>query len=273
MKEDDYDFQKMMRDRQIRREDEQLAYDRKREEEQLAYDRARQDKFDDDQLDANRSQRQIDKLQAMAQMQAQMDAQKYQHEQNIAQINANERMNRDNNMVNMSAEQIRAAQLDRLSSEAQVAMAQAYGSDKEAALLREQAERERMMADRDREYAQRDKADMMNFAKEMAAMMRDTASNVSMAQQQRIDALQTENRYQQQRTDKIQDTAMSNISQVSTAAASNINAYNGGINNSGPSVQPMQQEIIECQCYNCGHMIRIATGTPQCPDCGAPFQW
>ena len=37
---------------------------------------------------------------------------------------------------------------------------------------------------------------------------------------------------------------------------------------------PRQQpELMECQCYQCGHVIRIAPGTPQCPDCGAPFAW
>lgn len=256
--EEDYDFQKMMRERELRKEDEQLAYER-----------SRQEKFDEDQLEANRSQRQIDKLQAMAQMQAQMDAQKYQHEENIAQIGANERMNRDNTFVNMSAEQIRAAQLDRLSTEGQVAMAQAYGSEKEAAFMREQAERER-------EMAQKDKADMMNFAERMAAMVRDTAAGVSATQQQRINDLQSENRYQQQRVDRTQDMAMNNISQVSTAAASNINAFNGGIM-SQPQPQPQYQapqpQMIECQCYNCGSTIMIAEGAPQCPQCGAPFQW
>ena len=37
--------------------------------------------MDDDQLEANRHQRQMDKLQQMAQMQAQLDQQKYQHEE------------------------------------------------------------------------------------------------------------------------------------------------------------------------------------------------
>lgn len=254
VKEDDYDFQKMMRERELKKEDEQSAYER-----------VRQDKFDDDQLEANRSQRQIETLQAMAQMQAQMDAQKYQHEENLAQMGAHERMSRDNLFANMSAEQIRAAQLDKLSAEGQVAMGNAYSGAKEAEFLRQQAERER-------ETAQKDKADMMNFAKEMAAMVRDTATNIGQAQQQRIDYLQEDNRYQQQRVDKVQENAMDNISKVSTAAAGNINAFNGGVIPQQPPAQ-MQTELIECQCYNCGHTIRIAAGTPQCPDCGAPFQW
>lgn len=254
VKEDDYDFQKMMRERELKKEDEQAGYER-----------ARQDKFDDDQLEANRSNRQIEKLQAMAQIQAQMDAQKYQHEENLAQMGTSERMSRDNLFANMSAEQIRAAQLDKLSAEGQVAMGNAYSGAKEAEFLRQQAERER-------EAAQKDKVEMMNFAKEMAAMVRDTAVNIGQMQQQRIDSLQEDNRYQQQRVDKVQENAMDNISKVSTAAAGNINAFNGGVI---PQQAPAQRqtELVECQCYNCGHPLRIASGTPQCPDCGAPFQW
>lgn len=76
---------------------------------------------------------------------------------------------------------------------------------------------------------------------------------------------------------------MNNISQVSSAAANNLNAFNGGIGGNAASQQAPQQtapqeaapkqDLIECQCYNCGHTIRIAQGTPCCPDCGAPFQW
>lgn len=119
-------------------------------------------------------------------------------------------------------------------------------------------------------------------------MIKDTATGISGAQQsqqqQRINQLEEENRRQQERVDHTQDVAMNNISQVSTAAANNLNAFNGGLggNTAGSQAAPQQevpqqaapqQELIECQCYNCGHTIHIAPGTPNCPDCGAPFQW
>jgi Zn finger protein HypA/HybF involved in hydrogenase expression len=243
VKEDDYNFQKMMREREIRKEDEQLAYER-----------ARQNKIDEDQLDANRAQRQIEKLQAMSQIQAQLDAQKYQQEANLASMASSERINRDNLFANMTPEQIRAAQLDRLSSDGQVAMANAYSADKEVNALRQQV-------DKDKEYAQKDKADMMNFAREMVAMVRDTAVGVNAAQQERISELQ-----------RSQEAAMNNLAQVSSAAAGNINAFNGGMTQQKSSGL-VQNEHVECQCYNCGHTINVAIGTPRCPDCGAPFQW
>lgn len=118
----------------------------------------------------------------------------------------------------------------------------------------------------------------------MAGMIKDTATGISGAQQQqqqqRINQLQAENQHQQERVDHTQDVAMSNISQVSTAAANNLNAFNGGLGanvqqpqQQAPTQSVPQQELIECQCYNCGHTIRIVPGTPNCPDCGAPFQW
>jgi rubrerythrin len=167
---------------------------------------------------------------------------------------SSERINRDNLFANMTPEQIRAAQLDRLSSDGQVAMANAYSADKEVNALRQQV-------DKDKEYAQKDKADMMNFAREMVAMVRDTAVGVNAAQQERISELQ-----------RSQEAAMNNLAQVSSAAAGNINAFNGGMTQQKSSGL-VQNEHVECQCYNCGHTINVAIGTPRCPDCGAPFQW
>lgn len=283
-KEDDYDFQQMMRRRELEKEDHLLARSEKLEDDRLAYDRQRQDKMDDEQIEANRHQRQMDKLQQMAQMQAQMDGQKYQHEENLASIQSNEQINRDNQFANMSAEQIRAAQLSHLTGEAQVAMANAYNGENEAETLRQTAREKESMMQQMLQMQQQSNNAQMEAMMKMAGMIKDTAASVSGAQQsqqqQRINQLEEDNRHQQERVDHTQDVAMSHISQVSTAAANNLNAFNGGLgsNNAATATQatqpqPEQQEAIECQCYNCGHTIRIVPGTPQCPDCGAPFQW
>lgn len=273
----------MMRQRELDKEDHLLARNEKLEDDRLAYERNRQEKMDDDQLEANRHQRQMDKLQQMAQMQAQLDQQKYQHEENVATIQSNEQMNRDNHFANMTAEQIRAAQLSHLTGDAQVAMANAYNGEKEAENLRQTAaEKETMMQQMLQMQHENSNAQMEAMMK-MAGMIKDTATGISGAQQsqqqQRINQLEEENRRQQERVDHTQDVAMNNISQVSTAAANNLNAFNGGLggNTAGSQAAPQQaapqQELIECQCYNCGHTIHIAPGTPNCPDCGAPFQW
>ncbi len=279
--QDDYDFQQMMRQRELDKEDHLLARNERLEDERLAYERSRQQKMDDDQLDANRHQRQIDKLQAMAQMQAQLDQQKYQHEENVATIQSNEQMNRDNQFANMTAEQIRAAQLSHLTGDAQVAMANAYSGEKEAQLLRETSKQNEDMMQQMLQMQQQNSNAQMEAMMRMAGMMKDTAASVSGAQQasqqQRIDQLQAENARQQQRLDHTQDKAMDNLAQVSTAAANNLNAFNGGIGSgsAAPQSQPQSEQLqpIECQCYNCNKTIRILPGTPQCPECGAPFQW
>ena len=288
-KEDDYDFQQMMRQRELDKEDHLLARSEKLEDDKLAYDRQRQDKFDDEQIEANRHQRQMDKLQQMAQMQAQLDQQKYQHEENVATIQSNEQMNRDNQFANMSAEQIRAAQLSHLTGDAQVAMANAYNGEKEAEALRQTAKEKEAMMQQMLQMQQQNSNAQMEAMMKMAGMIKDTATGVSGAQQaqqkERIDQLEEEKRHQQERVDHTQDVAMNNISQVSTAAANNLNAFNGGLGgNPAQGVAPAsqgtpakeatsQEDLIECQCYNCGHTIHIAPGTPNCPDCGAPFQW
>lgn len=282
-KEDDYDFQQMMRQRELDKEDHLLARNEKLEDDRLAYERNRQEKMDDDQLEANRYQRQMDKLQQMAQMQAQLDQQKYQHEENVATIQSNEQMNRDNHFANMTAEQIRAAQLSHLTGDAQVAMANAYNGEKEAENLRQTAAEKKAMMQQMLQMQHENSNAQMEAMMKMAGMIKDTATGISGAQQsqqqQRINQLEEENRRQQERVDHTQDVAMNNISQVSTAAANNLNAFNGGLggNTAGSQAAPQQaapqQELIECQCYNCGHTIHIAPGTPNCPDCGAPFQW
>ena len=286
--EDDYDFKQLMRQREMDKEDHLLARNEKLEDDRLAYERNRQEKMDDDLLEANRHQRQMDKLQQMVQMQAQIDQQKYQHEENIATIESNEQINRDNQFANMTDEQIRAAQLSHLTADAQVAMANAYNGEKEADALRKNAAEKEAMMQQMLQMQQQNSNAQMEAMMKMAGMIKDTATGISGAQQtqqqQRISQLEEDNRRQQERVDHTQDVAMNNISQVSSAAANNLNAFNGGIGGNAAPKQaaPQQtapqeaahkQDLIECQCYNCGHTIRIAQGTPCCPDCGAPFQW
>ena len=285
--EDDYDFKQLMRQREMDKEDHLLARNEKLEDDRLAYERNRQEKMDDDQLEANRHQRQMDKLQQMAQMQAQIDQQKYQHEETVATIQSNEQINRDNLFANMTDEQIRAAQLSHLSAETQVAMANAYNGAKEAEALRKTAAEKEAMMQQMLQMQQQNSNAQMEAMMKMAGMIKDTATGISGAQQtqqqQRISQLEADNRRQQERLDHTQDVAINNISQVSSAAANNLNAFNGGIGGNAASQQAPQQtapqevapqqDLIECQCYNCGHTIRIAQGTPCCPDCGAPFQW
>ena len=196
--EDDYDFKQLMRQREMDKEDHLLARNEKLEDDRLAYERNRQEKMDDDLLEANRHQRQMDKLQQMAQMQAQIDQQKYQHEETVATIQSNEQINRDNQFANMTAEQIRAAQLSHLTADAQVAMANAYNGEKEADALRKSAAEKEAMMQQMLQMQQQNSNAQMEAMMKMAGMIKDTATGISGAQQtqqqQRISQLEEENR-------------------------------------------------------------------------------
>ena len=176
IREDDFEWQKEERKREADWEQRVREAQMRREDEQMAYERHRQDKLDEISLHERN----------LAHQQQMMDRM-LEHKRAIHDKDSEVAMNRDNTFANMSADQIRAAQLDRLTGEAQVAMANAYSKDGENELLKQQAERERLAAEArekaDREAAAKDKADLMNFAKEMAGMIKDTASNVSGSQQ------------------------------------------------------------------------------------------
>ena len=271
--EADYDFEQMMRQRNLDLEDharqrQEAIEDEQRQranrlaDEQTAYERERQQMFDRDQIAANESQRQMQNLETAMRLQMMQEAQEQQHAQAMATIKSNEQMNRDNQFANMTAEQIRAAQLSHLSSDAQVAMAGAYGNEKEAEMLRQQQQRDDANRNADMDRMER----MFN---QMGQNMMGMSQNMMAQQQQRADEYRDDARRQQQRLDHTQDVAMQNVAQVSTAAA---NSLHGMPTQQQPAAQPAP-EMIECQCYNCQHTIRIPQGAPKCPDCGAPFQW
>lgn len=243
--EDDYNFEKMMRFRSVALED----YARQRqeaiedEERQRAF--ARQEKFDDDQIEANRSQRQMQNLEMAMKLQMQQEAQEQQTRLESERIAAQTQQNRDNMFANMSAEQIRAAQLSHLTGDAQVAMANAYSKDGENEMLRQQAERDALRAESERAAAAKDKENLMNFAMQMASMVKDTAASVSGAQQanqqQQIDLLREDKQYAEARQEHAQDQALTAMGNVASAAASNLYTQNSNtnVNVQQPQQQPM----------------------------------
>lgn len=278
--EEDYDFEKMMRQRSIDLEDHARERAERLEDEDRARANMRQDKFDDDQLEANRSARQMQNLEMAMKLQMQQEAQEQQHAQTMATIQANEQMNRDNLFANMSAEQIRAAQLSHLTGEAQVAMANAYGGAQQAA--DQKALYEQMMAQQNAQNAQNQQM-MMQMAQMMQQGMMGVAGAQMAGQQQQMDQLRADKQYAQQRQDQTQEQAFAAMGGVATAAASNLYTQNtktqvsvqqpqSATEQPAPA-QPAEPETFEYQCYNCGKTVRIYQGMPKCPECGAPFQW
>lgn len=264
---EDYDFQKMQREQAL-----------KEEQNQADFMRQRQNKFDD--LDVLERKAAIAQRNMKAMKEAELAElqEKNRSAETMQSMNFNVEMNRDNLFANMTAEQIRAAQLSHLSSEAQAEMAKSYSSEKENELrAQQQAEQkalyEQMMQNQMAQNSQNQEM-MMKMAQMMQQGMMGMGQQQMAAQQQRYDdqvAMKQEYREnairQQQRTDHTQDSALDNIGRVSTAAASNMNAYGGRNQQYQQPFQPQQPTARTKTCPSCG--AEIDADETFCPECGS----
>lgn len=264
---EDYDFQKMQREQTL-----------KEEQNQADFMRQRQNKFDD--LDALERKAAIAQRNMKAMKEAELAElqEKNRSAETMQSMNLNAEMNRDNLFANMTAEQIRAAQLSHLSSDAQAEMAKSYSSEKENELrAQQQAEQkalyEQMMQNQMAQNSQNQEM-MMKMAQMMQQGMMGMGQQQMAAQQQRYDdqvAMKQEYRenamHQQQRTDHTQDSALDNIGRVSTAAASNMNAYGGSNQQYQQPSQPQQPAARTKTCPSCG--AEIDADETFCPECGS----
>lgn len=264
---EDYDFQKMQREQAL-----------KEEQNQADFMRQRQNKFDD--LDVLERKAAIAQRNMKAMKEAELAElqEKNRSAETMQSMNLNVEMNRDNLFANMTAEQIRAAQLSHLSSDAQAEMAKSYSSEKENELrAQQQAEQkalyEQMMQNQMAQNSQNQEM-MMKMAQMMQQGMMGMGQQQMAAQQQRYDdqvAMKQEYREnamrQQQRTDHTQDSALDNIGRVSTAAASNMNAYGGRNQQYQQPSQPQQPAARTRTCPSCG--AEIDADETFCPECGS----
>lgn len=264
---EDYDFQKQQREQAL-----------KEEQSQADFMRQRQNKFDD--LDVLERKAAIAQRNMKAMKEAELAElqEKNRSAETMQSMNLNVEMNRDNLFANMTAEQIRAAQLSHLSSEAQAEMAKAYSSEKENELrAQQQAEQkaiyEQMMQNQMAQNSQNQEM-MMKMAQMIQQGMMGIGQQQMAAQQQRYDdqvAMKQEYREnamrQQQRTDHIQDSALDNIGRVSAAAASNMNAYGGRNQQYQQPSQPQQPVARTKTCPSCG--AEIDADETFCPECGS----
>ena len=264
---EDYDFQKMQREQAL-----------KEEQNQADFMRQHQNKFDD--LDVLERKAAIAQRNMKAMKEAELAElqEKNRSAETMQSMNLNVEMNRDNLFANMTAEQIRAAQLSHLSSEAQAEMAKSYSSEKENELrAQQQAEQkalyEQMMQNQMAQNSQNQEM-MMKMAQMMQQGMMGMGQQQMAAQQQRYDdqvAMKQEYREnamrQQQRTDHTQDSALDNIGRVSTTAASNMNAYGGRNQQYQQPSQPQQPAARTKTCPSCG--AEIDADETFCPECGS----
>ena len=263
VKNEDYDFEKQQREQALREQQSQADYMRKR-----------QDKMDDMDILERKAAIAQRNMQAMKQAEMAELQEKNRSAEAMQQMQQNTEMNRDNLFANMSAEQIRAAQLSHLSAEAQTAMAQSYSSNKENELRAQQQQEQKVlyeqMMQQQAAQATQNQEMMMRMAQMMQQGMTSMGQQQMAQQQQRFEEQKAikeeyrENAFRQQdRVDHSQDTAMQHISQVSTAAAANMNAYG---NNNAPK-QPQPHQIASKKCPSCG--AEIAPDDVFCTECGA----
>lgn len=264
---EDYDFQKMQREQAL-----------KEDQEQSNFMRQRQNKFDD--LDILERKAAIAQRNMKAMKEAEMAElqEKNRSAETMQSMNINAQVNRDNLYANMTPEQIRAAQLSHLSSEAQAEMAKSYSSEKENELrAQQQAEQkalyEQMMQNQRAQNSQNQEM-IMKMAQMMQQGMMGMGQQQVAAQQQRYEdqvAMKQEYREnamrQQQRTDHTQDSALDNIGRVSAAAASNMNAYGGRGQGYQQQAQPQQPIAHAKACPSCG--AEIGADETFCPECGS----
>ena len=263
VKNEDYDFEKQQREQALREQQSQADYMRKR-----------QDKMDDMDILERKAAIAQRNMQAMKQAEMAELQEKNRSAEAMQQMQQNTEMNRDNLFANMSAEQIRAAQLSHLSAEAQTAMAQSYSSNKENELRAQQQQEQKVlyeqMMQQQAAQATQNQEMMMRMAQMIQQGMTSMGQQQMAQQQQRFEEQKAikeeyrENAFRQQdRVDHSQDTAMQHISQVSTAAAANMNAYG---NKNAPE-QPQPHQIVSKKCPSCG--AEIAPDDVFCTECGA----
>lgn len=257
--QDEYNWQKRIRETDFDWQQEERRREADWQQRQREHEMSRQDKFDD--IDILDRKAQI----AQRNMQAMKEAELRELQEQNRSREAIE-INRDNVEANMTAEQLMAKRAAQLSGEGQVAFAQTLGSGKENELLKKQAEE----ADR---RAAKDKEDLMNFAKEMAGMIKDTATSVGgaqlAAQQQRADEYRQDAQRQQDRMDHTLDQSLNYTTRAhQTDSQSFAQAMGGTPQNfqQMPPQQPQPQQHVAQQ------PVAPAPATPQvlhCPACGA----
>ena len=283
VREEDYEWQNQERQREAEWQQRQREEQMRREQEQLEFDRQRQSKFDDiDILDRKASIAQRN-MQAMKEAELRELQEQNRSTETIHSMDVNAEMNRDNNFANMSAEQIRAAQLSHLDKDAQVAMANAYSKDGENALLQKQQQEQKELYEKMMQMQQANGSQSQEMMLKMAQMMQQGMVGIGQQQQafqqqrfddqrQRADEYRQDAHRQQDRMDHTLDQSLNYTTRAhQTDSQSFAQAMGGapqGFQQMPPQQgykQPVQQQYQQPQ-------APVEPAAPQlryCPACGA----
>lgn len=283
IRETDFEWQNQERQREAEWQQRQREEQMRREKEQLEFARQRQSKFDDIDI--------LDRKASIAQrnMQAMKDAELRElQEQNrstetIHSMDVNVEMNRDNNFANMSAEQIRAAQLSHLDKDAQVAMANAYSKDGENALLQKQQQEQKELYEKMMQMQQANGSQSQEMMLKMAQMMQQGMVGIGQQQQafqqqrfddqrQRADEYRQDAQHQQDRMDHTLDQSLNYTTRAHQTDSQSFAQAMGGAPQGFQQMPPQQgyQQPVQQQYQQ--PQAPAEPAAPQvryCPACGA----
>lgn len=283
VREEDYEWQNKERQREAEWQQRQREEQMRREQEQLEFDRQRQSKFDDiDILDRKASIAQRN-MQAMKEAELRELQEQNRSTETIHSMDVNAEMNRDNNFANMSAEQIRAAQLSHLDKDAQVAMANAYSKDGENALLQKQQQEQKELYERMMQMQQANGSQSQEMMLKMAQMMQQGMVGIGQQQQafqqqrfddqrQRADEYRQDAHRQQDRMDHTLDQSLNYTTRAHQTDSQSFAQAMGGAPQGFQQMPPQQgyQQPVQQQYQQ--PQAPVEPAAPQlryCPACGA----
>ncbi len=269
IRETDFDWQQEERRREADWQQRQREAQLRREDEQMAFERQRQEKLDD-----------VERLERLAILRDRAMQENFRHEESIHGMDVNVEMNRDNVEANMTAEQLMAKRAAQLTGEGQVAFAQALGSGKENELLQKQQQEQKELYEKMMQMQQQQGGQSQEMMLKMAQMMQQGMMGIGQQQQafqqQRFeDQQQRANEYRedaQRQQDRMDHTLDQSLNYTTRAHQTDSQSFAQAMGGTPQNFQQMPPQQPQPQQHVAQQPVAPAPATPQvlhCPACGA----
>lgn len=274
--EDEYAWQKRIRETDFEWQNQERQREADWQQRQREHELSRQDKFDD--VDVLGRKADI----AMRNMQAMKEAELRELQEQNRSREAIE-INRDNVETNMTAEQLMAKRAAELSSEGQLAFAQALGSGKENELLQKQQQEQKDLYQQMLQMQQQQGGQSQEMILKMAHMMQQGMVGIGQQQQafqqqrfddqrQRADEYRQDAHHQQDRMDHTLDQSLNYTTRAHQTDSQSFAQAMGGAPQGFQQMPPQQgyQQPVQQQYQQ--PQAPVEPAAPQlryCPACGA----